>query len=729
MVCIILPFLLVAYVDRLSGTIINSPKQEYIWKSLHDADPERIRHTFMPSYIEFESNLRHLTIECKTSIRRTIVALEHQQNWAVSLFNSWGKFPPSGLTQGTLADFGDYDQCLSVDDVQYCLVEMLPPLPPMPSVHNYHHKTKNLIDTNTILPQLNQSSFIRLMANESAIFYWATIQLGICLPNTCTTNDVHFMSERISERLALQVKSFMCESKRDTFSWNKTQLFAMIFMATILGLTLMALIYDQSTKDHHHQTTTTSSSSPLSFLLWFSPGRNIRKVLDPNSNEVDLSCVHGLRVFSIVWVVVGHTLEWNQLNAFRETFSLKHMLASLPLQLLFKAPLAVETFFYLSGLLTSYITLNFANRTYHKFSCISFLTLRYARLTPQLAVFMLLTALLPTMYDGPIWNSYMDKIVNNCAANWWVNLAYMQNFIDFEHICSIHTWFLANDMQLHWLSLIPMLVLFRNRFRGLLLTVMMIVVTIALCSAKIYIENFPPETVVTTKTDFRDGNENPSLFYYFYFKPWIHIVPFFGGFIFGEYLYQKNRNQCKEFILNRMQKYISWLTVLCLYLFEIYCTVPYLHGRPYDPLVSSIIFPLSRVIWSSMLSMIVWLCLTGNGGIVGRFLSWSALKPLSRLTYAVYLTHAWTLWITLGARRDLIEPSGKSIITLFGGVLLSSYTIAFIFTVLIESPLLNAMNAAKMAIQNKHEIQCKEKDDNTIVADCNVGMVKHCTSV
>src|SRR5699024_5483215 len=39
-------------------------------------------------------------------------------------------------------------------------------------------------------------------------------------------------------------------------------------------------------------------------LLWFAPGRNIRKLILTKSTDDDLACIHGLRFFSIVWVVV-----------------------------------------------------------------------------------------------------------------------------------------------------------------------------------------------------------------------------------------------------------------------------------------------------------------------------------------------------------------------------------------------------------------------------------------
>lgn len=126
-----------------------------------------------------------------------------------------------------------------------------------------------------------------------------------------------------------------------------------------------------------------------------------------------------------------------------------------------------------------------------------------------------------------------------------------------------------------------------------------------------------------------------------------------------------------------------------------YSTVPWLYGRPYEPIWSAILFPLNRTLWALLLTGVLWLCLTGNGTFVGRFLSWSALRPLSRMTYSVYLTHAWILWIALGTRRDLIDLSPRSLLMLFGGVICASFALGFLFTILFETPLIHVLEYIK----------------------------------
>lgn len=92
-----------------------------------------------------------------------------------------------------------------------------------------------------------------------------------------------------------------------------------------------------------------------------------------------------------------------------------------------------------SGLLTSYITLKYTGGQYSRFSYLKYLLLRYLRLTPQLAAFLLITALLPKLLDqGPVMARYSDRLfADHCYDNWWLNLLFVQNLIRVESIVSV----------------------------------------------------------------------------------------------------------------------------------------------------------------------------------------------------------------------------------------------------------------------------------------------------
>jgi len=136
--------------------------------------------------------------ECQISLNETLIAFNNLEDWAFELINSWGKFPPSGLMSGSLNDFGDYFQCLSITpnevigESQYCLIELSVPVPKPMRVHqNFYHEVD-------VLPHfVNKSGnniFVKL-SRDASFFYWYGIKLGICTPNKCTKSHIESMAK------------------------------------------------------------------------------------------------------------------------------------------------------------------------------------------------------------------------------------------------------------------------------------------------------------------------------------------------------------------------------------------------------------------------------------------------------------------------------------------------------------------------------------------------------
>lgn len=45
-------------------------------------------------------------------------------------------------------------------------------------------------------------------------------------------------------------------------------------------------------------------------LVAFSLPRNVSKLLSENVAETDLTCLHGMRVFTVSWIIFGHSVVW-----------------------------------------------------------------------------------------------------------------------------------------------------------------------------------------------------------------------------------------------------------------------------------------------------------------------------------------------------------------------------------------------------------------------------------
>lgn len=110
------------------------------------------------------------------------------------MINSWGRFPPSGIFQGTFTDLGNYDQCVEIqipDDNpsgQYCLVDFKPKLPPLKFSQNmFNSVNKSLIQFNS---NLVNSSGAEYLIQNSHFSYFEAIKIGICIPSACNQKEV-----------------------------------------------------------------------------------------------------------------------------------------------------------------------------------------------------------------------------------------------------------------------------------------------------------------------------------------------------------------------------------------------------------------------------------------------------------------------------------------------------------------------------------------------------------
>lgn len=157
--------------------------------------------------------------------------------------------------------------------------------------------------------------------------------------------------------------------------------------------------------------------------------------VDGQSN--DISCVHGLRFWTISWIILGHTMQYTEWAGFARAYQVEQNITSFLLHPLLNATFSVDTFFLISGLLTTYVTWTITRGQYWRFNKFAFLISRYLRLTPQVLLVILIFIVFPLMGDGPYWRGMIQKESDRCKQNWWVSALYLQSFVRSDQIVSI----------------------------------------------------------------------------------------------------------------------------------------------------------------------------------------------------------------------------------------------------------------------------------------------------
>ncbi|GFR60174.1 nose resistant to fluoxetine protein 6-like [Elysia marginata] len=416
-------------------------------------------------------------------------------------------------------------------------------------------------------------------------------------------------------------------------------------------------------------------------LLAFSLPRNAGKILGVKGAPGSISCLHGIRVLSMGWVIFGHALSFSGQGAFfQNKLDMFELLRGFTFQIMANGTLSVDSFFFMSGLLTAYMFLKECGKK-GKVTVkqgILYYVHRYWRLTPPLMIWILVVACL-VQYVGegrPGWIDYVGAQL--CRDSWWVNMLYIQNLYDDKAGCIGVTWYLANDMQFYFLA--PLVVIpwiYRKQIFGFVMASLLIIMHLVANAWLVYEYNFDV---------FRQGE---GYMQKLYVKPWARVGPFAIGLITGYILW---KTKCKMHI-NKYIVAIGWFFSMAAMLTVTLVT----YDENKDPIGDPDGWPvggkmahetLSRPVWALVLSWIVLACATGYGGFINSILSWEGWLPLSRLTYCAYLVHLTLMGFEFSSLTTSTLYTMTNLIYLFFGMYVMSYAVAFLLAVGVEAPML-----------------------------------------
>lgn len=245
--------------------------------------------------------------------------------------------------------------------------------------------------------------------------------------------------------------------------------------------------------------------------------------------------------------------------------------------------------------------------------------------------------------------------------------------------CLLHTWFLASDMQFHFLSLVVVVPLFYSKVLGLAMKMFLLVGSIILAGVINYVNDYPPAMIYTQP----EIEERWDLNIDYYWKPYSHIGPFCIGLGLGYFM--ATNKLTKLSFKTRMTGWITSLLILFLVLFGSY---GWSIGMQTHALINALHSATHRTVWAVGLAWIIYACASGQGGFVNAFLSWKGFIPLSRLSFMVYLVHPWLIYLYMANLRQMIDTTHYTGFYIFLPHWVLSYLVGLVLTLLIESPVM-----------------------------------------
>ncbi|XP_011704081.1 PREDICTED: nose resistant to fluoxetine protein 6-like [Wasmannia auropunctata] len=421
-------------------------------------------------------------------------------------------------------------------------------------------------------------------------------------------------------------------------------------------------------------------------LTCFSAYANTKVIFNMKLHTDTLPIVHGLKFLTMCWLIMGHSAAYisdyldNKPTIWRFT-------AGFFAQILSSAPMGVDSYLFLSGLLVTYFyikdkmdkdriqTFTYSAKMNEFFVIV---IRRFIRLTPPYMMVLGIAQLSSTWFDNTSQFYIYERPHETCSKYWWRNLLYINNLFSFKTMCMSWSWYLSVDMQFFVIAVALLILSTICFYMAAFILGALLIGSIAFSGYLSYIYEYTP----TLDEQYRLLDE-------LYIPPWVRISPYIIGIITGYILTQLKG----KLVLKKRTVILCW----CLGSACNIITIFGIYKRHIPILPSAIYVALYRGIWAVGLAWIVIACLTQHGGIIYKFLSFKGWVPFSRLSYCAYLLnpliiHSIHLQSENSAHFELLPFT-----VVFIGQLIIIYFCSYILSLLIETPYVLLMRQTMQA--------------------------------
>nr|CAD7439035.1 unnamed protein product [Timema bartmani] len=593
---------------------------------------------------------------------------------SIPMLDSSGSIP-SGILEGNIRSLGNYDECLSATagyekslgfTSQYCLTMLrldtvdkgsgskvaLDRLLDMMTLGRRHREWNNHKANNAGIAKLFKHGLSYLP--ECSRF-----EMALCLPSSCSANDLEATLGRLAleatkdtglhvevnvEETACQVSSQLKLRKGDIFFLS-----AMIFLVVLTAASsTYHLIQTRKPKD---KIITAVEGTSNKLLTAFSLPNNFRKLFNFYVPEETIKNIDSIRFLSTLWVMFSHKSFSAMQEPWMNKVFLSETVKDISKMAFHNSMLDVDTFFLLGGVVRSYTMLN--QLDHKEFGYFTGFVQRYLRLTPPYALMIgFFSTVVVYCGSGPIW--YRGVVVQSdwCRENWFLNLLYVNNYIDNQRLCMLQSWYLSADIHLFLLAPVLIYPLWRCRKIGILLTVIALIISIILPAATIYFNKYVGLASSLIRYDINPSGTQISLA---------------GGSI------------C----------ILGWVTSLLIQAAVIFGAYRLIQADyKYNVVEATLYGGLHRFAWALSVAWLVFACAKGYGGFINTLLSARVFRPLSRISYAMYLTHIAVMFMSSARLRTPKYMDEYYMMHEFLGDIIITIVVSMILHVCFELPLL-----------------------------------------
>uniref|UniRef100_A0A8R1HQT4 NRF domain-containing protein n=1 Tax=Caenorhabditis japonica TaxID=281687 RepID=A0A8R1HQT4_CAEJA len=286
------------------------------------------------------------------------------------------------------------------------------------------------------------------------------IGVDICLPYSCKDDD---LTEYFQAALGSTKELSPVCSVRNVNGQVPRANIGTYVVSAVLSL-IVIIVITAGTIDYYYQNRRSkvdlermqyTSTVGWKVFMSFSFYRNLKEVLDMSQcgKEGQVASLNCIRTISTVWVILGHCAAIMILVCSNPADLIDYTKTYLGTAMA-NAYFAVDTFFFLSAFLLSFLWFKQLQKQRRVVlsvgAWVMFYVHRIARISPvyYITLFFFTFVYDRLLRDMPL---FLSPAVheNTCEHNYWLNLLYIDNFVDPGKICYVISWYLAADLQMY----------------------------------------------------------------------------------------------------------------------------------------------------------------------------------------------------------------------------------------------------------------------------------------
>ncbi|KAG5671530.1 hypothetical protein PVAND_001724 [Polypedilum vanderplanki] len=612
--------------------------------------------------------------------------------WPLLMVDPWAKVQ-SGWLAGNIRNPGHFTQCINID---FPVSQMNLTNPLLEDISNLRGKHCTV----GIRGRLNDSDFdwpgiggipIQPPSPLPGLdigSIWPQglfIDMGICFPAPCSDYIVEVIFRLLLSYLGLEPTQLFTNNRDQFCSTSETpplsglDIGALVLIGLGFAGAIFATIYEvicikMKIKPNE-------MSAAMSLLS------NGRYLFNMRKNKEHIQCLHGLRALSLIWLMLGYRFILSMvlplINPLDFVLDFSSGFFS---TIVFGSQFGVDIILFLNATLITFLFMNKMDRT-GRVRIWKMYLYRFMRVTPFIGIliFFLMTL---TKYssEGPYYGFFTSAQIPACEQYWWSAMLHVQNYVNPQDVCILHTWMFSVDMQLFWFAPLLLYPLFFFGAWFLLFICLVVILSIGCASTVAYFYGFQAFFL----NMLLDTDKLFEFIRMIFFATHIRMGPWLIGVFCGYICYRCKDGKSK---INWFVASLLWILAISGIITVILLLYPFhqVLDNNTSTLANAMYIGFARNIFALSLAWIVIGCYTGSGYIINWILSLSIWMPFSRMGISVYIVTLSAQMVIIASQKTPLVFGSMEFLHAFDGDIILVFIFSSLTYLMIERPIMRVM--------------------------------------